>query len=123
MNLSLLRRGDTIELRVDANAIPKGFYRFERQDGEIIICTVGKEIVFGLALEFWKNFLSVAHASAHKRTSQVDFMRRYSILLEELRGSDACPTSEAFTFCMMSPRLLRRTPRVRTNQIRGAQAA
>ena len=34
------RPGDLIELKIDANGIPSGYYRFQAQQGEILVFAV-----------------------------------------------------------------------------------
>ncbi len=107
MDISTLRPGDAVELLVDANAIPAGCYRFLEEYGEMCVFTVGKEVIIGLAKDFWTKFMRPAAESGARLSSERDFARAYNRLYRGLKLKDVNPDPTRLTFCFISPRVLR----------------
>jgi hypothetical protein len=98
-----LKRGRTVELTVNANAIPAGRYKFEGQDGEMLLFSIGPKVLFGLAAEHWGRYLVFGSTSGGKRTTRREFLVEYYRLLEELRVKPEPFNPSSFTFCMLAP--------------------
>jgi hypothetical protein len=107
MDISTLRAGDAVELLIDANAIPAGCYRFLEKHGEMCVFTVGKEVIIGLAAEFWTKFMRPARESGARLSSEAYFARAYSRLYLGLQQKKGNPDPTRMTFCFISRRLLR----------------
>lgn len=108
MDITKLHSGDAVELLVDANAIPAGCYRFLEVHDEMIVFTVGKEVIIGLAADFWTKFMRPATESGARLSTEREFARRYGELYSELRTKRSTLDPSRMTFCMISPRLMRR---------------
>jgi hypothetical protein len=107
MDISTLRRGDPVELLIDANAIPAGCYRFLEHYGEMCVFTLGEEVIIGLAADFWTKFMRPARESGVRLTSEAYFAKAYSRLYRGLRRKRTIPDPTRLTFCFISPRMLR----------------
>lgn len=103
MNISRLRRGEAVELLVDAHAIPAGCYRFHEIQGEISVFTVGPDIIIGLATDFWTQFMRPG--DRYKLSSVSEFATRYGRLQAQLTTQDSLPTPSQITFCILSSRI------------------
>ena len=108
MDVTKLQAGDAIELLVDANAIPAGCYQFLEVDGEMCVFTVGKEVIIGLAKDFWTKFMRPASETGAKLLSEAEFARRYGKLCAQLRTRHAKVEPSRMTFCVLSPRVIRK---------------
>jgi len=108
MDISTLRPGDAVELLVDANAIPAGCYRFLELQGEIIVLTVGHEVIIGLAYDFWSKFMRPASESGAALTSEKKFARNYCQLLANVWSRLEISDPTRMTFCMISERVMRK---------------
>jgi hypothetical protein len=109
MNTRHLRKGDIVELITDANAIPAGVYKVLDNKDEFLVFQVGTSIQFGVAAEFWGNFMRPVNSSNTPVTSTTDFMKRYSALLQKIRAADEPMTPYKFTFCAMDSKLMRKS--------------
>jgi hypothetical protein len=106
MDTTKLSKGDVIELKVDANAIPAGIYKVLDQMDEFIICKVGPSIQFGIATEFWGKFIEPVDTANTEMTSTTAFVKRYKNLLDNLKSSPHRLDPRRFTFCAMDPKVL-----------------
>jgi hypothetical protein len=97
-----LRYGSTVELCVDAHAIPAGSYMYVGQMGDFLLFSIGKDVLFGVAEAHWKPFLRSMSGAAARRTSREEFLRRYYERLECLQPAPLDPNT--FTFCALSSR-------------------
>jgi len=109
MNTRHLRKGDIVELTTDANAIPAGVYKVLDNKDEFLVFQVGTSIQFGVAAEFWGNFMRPVNSSNTSVTSTTDFVKRYAALLEKIRSADAPMTPYKFTFCAMDAKLMKKS--------------
>jgi hypothetical protein len=107
MNISTLRRGDAIELLVNANTIPAGCYRFHEIRGEMSVFTLGHEVIIGLATDFWTQFMRPAVTS--KLSSASEFAKRYGRLQAQFETQDSPPEPSRITFCVLSSRVLKQS--------------
>jgi hypothetical protein len=107
MDISTLRAGDAVELLIDANAIPAGCYRFLERHGEMCVFTIGKEVIIGLAADFWTKFMRPARETGARLTSEAYFAQAYSRLYRDLKQTKVTPDPTRMTFCFISPRILR----------------
>jgi hypothetical protein len=98
-----LKKGQIVELTVNANAIPAGRYKFEEQDGEMLIFSIGPQVLFGLAAEYWGKYLVARSRSGARRTTRREFLVEYYRLLGELRLDPKPFNPSRFTFCMLAP--------------------
>jgi hypothetical protein len=98
------RNGATVELCIDAHAIPAGRYGYVGEEGEFLLFSIGGDVLFGLAKPYWKPFLRSVPGLGHRRTSKRDFVSRYYELLENLKPQELNPRT--FTFCALSPHLV-----------------
>jgi hypothetical protein len=105
---SSFRVGSILELCVDANAIPAGQYRLVDESDDIYTFTIGEEILFGMAKEYWAPFLRKVPASRIKRTTKGQFLDQYWMLMMQASVTESKNPVEAFTFCVLSERLHRR---------------
>jgi hypothetical protein len=108
MDITKLHAGDAVELLVDANAIPAGCYRFLEVHGEMIVFTVGHEVIIGLATDFWTKFMRPAAESGAALSSEREFAQRYGELYAQLQTKRVAADPSRLTFCMASPRVLRK---------------
>lgn len=98
------RKGSWVTLLIDANAIPAGCYRFLEIRDQIILLTVGPEIVLGLNHAYWGEWLASASMTATPPTRIDNFLKQYEYNLQMLRHQDYILSPENFTFCLMSHR-------------------
>jgi hypothetical protein len=98
------RCGATIELCVDANAIPAGRYMYLGEESGFLLFSIGRDVLFGLAEAHWKPFLRTVPGLKPRRTSKGDFVNRYYELLAVLKPASIDPRK--FTFCALNPNLL-----------------
>jgi hypothetical protein len=96
--------GDIVELPIYANVIPPGRYKFVEEDDEIIILSVAKDIVIGLAKAFWRPFLKKVKEDQAVPTSTWAFLRNYARARATIAGGHDARNPAKVTFCMMSPR-------------------
>ena len=96
-----LKKGKIVQLTVNANAIPAGRYKFEEQDGEMLIFSIGPQVLFGLAAEHWGQYLVSKSRSGARRTTRREFLVEYYRLLEESRRNPQPFNPSRFTFCML----------------------
>ena len=108
MDITKLHSGDAVELLVDANAIPAGCYRFLEVQDEMIVFTVGNEVIIGLAADFWTKFMRPASESGARLSSEREFARRYGELYAQLTNTLVTADPCRMTFCMISPRVMRK---------------
>jgi len=108
MDISSVRPGDAVELLVDANAIPAGCYQFLEVHGEMSVFTVGHEVIIGLATDFWTKFMRPAADSGAPLSSEREFAKRYGELYSQLKTKPGTADPSRLTFCMLSPRVLRK---------------
>jgi hypothetical protein len=108
MDMTKLHSGDAVELLVDANAIPAGCYRFLEIHGEMSVFTVGHEVIIGLATDFWTKFMRPAAHSGVPLSSEREFAQRYGELYSQLKTKRVPSDPSRLTFCMLSPRVLRK---------------
>lgn len=108
MDITKLNSGDAVELLVDANAIPAGCYRFLEVHGEMSVFTVGHEVIIGLATDFWTKFMRPAADSGTPLSSEREFAKRYGELYSQLKTKRVPSDPGLLTFCMLSPRVLRK---------------
>lgn len=109
MDITKLSPGDAVELLVDANAIPAGCYQFLEVHGEMSVFTVGHEVIIGLAADFWTQFMRPAAESGAPLSSEHEFVRRYGQLYSQLKTQTSSVEPSRLTFCMLSPRVLRKS--------------
>jgi hypothetical protein len=109
MDITKLKSGDAVELLVDANAIPAGCYRFLEVNGEMSVFSLGHEVIMGFATDFWCKFMRPAAESGAPLSSEGEFTRRYARLYAQLKTKKAPADPSRLTFCILSPRMLRRS--------------
>jgi hypothetical protein len=95
------KRGQTVELTVNANAIPAGRYKFMCQRDEILLFSIGKQVLFGLAAAHWSEYLIPLPGLGGRRTSRDEFLAGYQRLTEELSANPTPFNPSALTFCML----------------------
>ncbi len=93
--------GSIVELTVNANAIPAGYYRYLGEEDHFLIFAVGRKILFGIAASHWAKHIRPAAGDDAPRTSPMEFLDRYYAL-------SAASTAEPFdqsklTFCAIDP--------------------
>jgi hypothetical protein len=109
MDISSLRPGDPVELLIDANAIPAGCYTFVEEHGEMSVFRIGQEVIIGLATDFWKHFMRPAQTCSTRLSTESEFAKRYGRLYARLRTKDAPLDPTRLTFCIVSPRVLKKS--------------
>lgn len=106
MDITKINPGDPVELLVNANAIPAGCYRFIEVHGEISVFSVGREVIIGLATDFWTKFMRPAADSGARLSSEAEFATGYKTLCARLETSSELTDPSKLTFCMITPRVL-----------------
>ena len=118
------RKGSWVTLLIDANAIPAGCYRFLETRDQIMLLTVGPEIVVGLNHAFWGEWITSASMTAIRPTQIDTFLEQYEYNLQMLRHQDHIMSPENFTFCAMSTRYAEQIcPHNETNDLYLSRAA
>lgn len=105
---SSFRIGSVVELCVDANVIPAGQYRLADESEDIYTFTIGDEVMFGMAKEYWRPFLRKVPTSKIQRTTKAEFLDQYWMLMMKASVTESKNPMEAFTFCVLSERLHRK---------------
>lgn len=98
--------GSVWELLSNANCIPAGRYRFEGEDEEFLVFSVGSKIAFGLSKEFYQPFLKPIDEPEHRKTSAATFMEQYAELYNQ--PPNIVPGMGGMTYCLMDPSLQRK---------------
>jgi hypothetical protein len=98
---SEMKCGSMVELCVDAHAIPAGCYTYAGKEGDYLLFSIGRDVLFGVAEVHWKPFLRIVSGTSRRRTSTEEFLRNYSERLESLQPAPFDP--DTFTFCALSP--------------------
>lgn len=96
------RTGSWVTLSRDAHTIPAGCYRFYRFEDEMMLLTVGPEIVLGLNYSYWNQWLTPATLTATRPTRLKDFLKRYAHNVQEMHKNDYVLSAASMTFCFMS---------------------
>ena len=97
------KSGDVVELAVQANLIPPGRYRFQEQQDEVMVLTVGKDILIGLCTRYWSPFLKKVPDGNAIATPAKKFVRQYFEAVAEFKDNDEPISPERMTFCVMAP--------------------
>jgi hypothetical protein len=105
MSLKLIP-GSVWELASNANCIPAGRYRFEGEDDEFLVFSVGSKISFGLSKDYYEPFLRPIEALENKKTSTESFLEQYAELFQQ--PGKVSPGIGGMTYCLMHPSLQRR---------------
>jgi len=98
--------GSVLELSANANCIPAGKYRYEGEEDEFLMFSVGSKISFGLSKNFYEPFLKEIGSAEQRKTSTDSFMEQYAQLFGQLDSK--IPGSTGMTFCAMHPSLQRK---------------
>jgi len=122
MDITKLHSGDAVELLVDANAIPAGYYRFLEVHEKMIVFTLGHEVIMGLATDFWTKFMRPAADSGAPLSSEREFAKRYGELYSQLKSKRVTADPSRLTFCILSPRVLRERDSGFNSNIRSPRA-
>ncbi len=102
--------GSVWELSSNANCIPAGRYRFERESDEFLVFSVGSKITFGLSKNYYKPFLKPIEEPEHTKTSTQVFMEQYAELFQ--RPPRIAPGLCGMTYCLMDSSLQRKFRRL-----------
>lgn len=112
--------GSVWELSSNANCIPAGRYRFEGEDEEFLVFSVGSKITFGLSKNYYEPFLKPIEEPEHTKTSTQVFMEQYAELFH--RTPSVAPGLRGMTFCLMDSSLQRKFRRLERQRKNRAQA-
>jgi hypothetical protein len=93
-------------LSENASCIPAGCYRLQEVQDEFLIFSVGRDISFGLPMDYYGRILKRAHTAHQMRTTPRSFLRRYAKLIQSPPRSPIPPSG--ITFCAMAPHLQRK---------------
>ena len=105
--------GSILELAVDANCIPAGRYRFEREEDEFLMFSVGSRISFGLCKRDYEPLLKDVDQPNQLQTSSETFVERYAELFSKYESGTPTPTpTTGMTFCAMDPSVQRKFMRL-----------
>jgi len=98
--------GSVWTLSKNASCIPAGRYQLQDVQDELLIFSVGRDIIFGLSKDYYASILEESSSARPMRTTSNSFLRRYAKLLQSPSRTPLPPSG--ITFCAMAPRLQRK---------------
>jgi len=102
--MGTFKRGVILELKVNANSIPAGRYRFLGQEDGFLLFAVNRKILFGLSAEYYATFLTPSRRRKTLRTSPLEFLDQYYRLCETMINQPF--DRQKLTFCAVDPSVM-----------------